>query len=54
MLTIFLDQNALKVNNKIKALSTGKTNKKTKKNHFKPLKIKNSLLNHKTLYRPGK
>lgn len=32
MLTIFLDQNALKVNiNKIKALSTGKTNKKTKK-----------------------
>lgn len=32
MLTIFLDQNALKVNiNKIKVLSTGKTNKKTKK-----------------------
>ena len=28
MLTIFLDQNVLKVNiNKIKALSTGKTNK---------------------------
>jgi len=43
ILIIFLDQNTLKVNvNKIKTLRVGKK---------KPLKIKNSLLKHKILYR---